>query len=247
MPYLGSLIYLVGLGPPTLGDVFWGAAPVPHPGVWLGVLLTVASTVGGVAGTGLLWTAGRRILQAPPEEQDSRPRLVRALLAALAGLLFVWYTGTAPFVFDRYLLPILPIVVLLGLHAAPPHAARSPVIVATIAVIGLFSTVMTREYLSWNDARDRAVRALHARGIPATDIDGGMEVNAPVHFEPYLKRTGRLDDDGTFWVRGAPYRLGFWPSRTPECTTEERYPYWTWPGGGDRAIYVLHCAARSEG
>ena len=28
----------------------------------------------------------------------------------------------------------------------------------------------------------------------------------------------------------------FWPSRTPDCTTEERYPYWTWPGGGDPAV-----------
>lgn len=86
------------------------------------------------------------------------------------------------------------------------------------------------------------MRSLLARGIPATDIDGGFEVNGPVYFESYLKRTGKLlGEDAFFWAENVPYRISFRPSRTAECTTEDRYPFWTWPGGGDLAVYVLDC------
>jgi hypothetical protein len=249
MPYLGNIFYLVGLGPPTIADVFWGPAPVPHAGVGLGVLLTVASTLGCVTGTGLLVTAVRRARRSPPspptgqEEQDSRPRMLRALLAGFAGTYMLWHLVTATFLFDRYLIPLLPVVVLLGLDAAPPRLASSPVLVACLIVSGLFSVAGTREYLSWNDARDRAVRALVARGIPPADVDGGFELNGPLHFEAFLERTGKLLAPRSFFLEGAPYRISFWPSGAPGCTTEGRYPYWTWPGGGDRAMYVLHCSA----
>jgi 4-amino-4-deoxy-L-arabinose transferase-like glycosyltransferase len=247
MPYLGNVFYLVGLGPPTMSGVYWGQAPLPHSGIWLGVLLTMASTLGGVAGAGLFVTVVRRIRHSSPAEQDSRPWMLRALLAAFAGVYLLWLIGTSTFIFDRYLLPLLPVVVLLGLDAAPREVACSRVVVACLAVSGLFSMALTREYLAWNDARDRAVRALHARGVPPADIDGGFEQNGPLHFEAFVKRTGKLLSGEFFWVEGARYRISFWPSRTPECTTEERYPYWTWPGGGDPAIYVLHCPAPSDG
>ncbi len=244
MPYLGNVVFLIGTGPPTLTDVYWGALPLPHPGTWLGVLLTLASTLGTVAGAGLLKTTLQRVrlsLKAPLS--DGRPELLRVLLVAFAATYLVWQLATGPFIFDRYLLPLLPVVLFLGLDAAPPGLARSNVIVACALVSGLFAAGGTHEYLSWNGARDRAVRELIARGVPATDIDGGFEVNGPLCFEAYLKRTGKLRDDGSFWVEDAPYRIGFWPARSAGCVTEGRYPYWTWPGSGGRAVYALRCEA----
>ena len=139
-------------------------------------------------------------------------------------------------------IPLRTSIVLLGVDAVPPGVTRSPVLVACLVATGLVSVTLTHEYLSWNGARDRAVRSLVARGVPAAEIDGGFEQNGPLHFEAFLKRTGQVIVPGRFWLDGAPYRLSFWPSRTADCTTEERYPYWTWPGGGDPAMYVLHCA-----
>ncbi len=250
MPFLGNIFYPTGLGPPTLADVYWGVDPLPHPGLWLSVLLTLASTLGAVAGAGLLVRVvqrARRTWTAPqaPEGEDGRGDMVRLLLLSFAGAYLLWHLCTATFIFDRYLLPLLPVVFLLGLDAAPPFLSRSRVVLGVLLVSGLFSVAATHEYLSWNDARDRAVRALQARGIPDADVDGGFEVNGPRHFEAFRRRTGKLSADGYFWLEKARYRVSFWPSRTPSCSTTERYPYWTWPGGGDLALYVLDCGVTS--
>jgi 4-amino-4-deoxy-L-arabinose transferase-like glycosyltransferase len=246
MPYLGNIFYLIGLGPPTLTGLYRDQqASSLHPGVWLGVLLTVASTLGGIAGAGLLVMTARRVRQAvrmgggPP---SSRREMLRVLLVSFGAIYLLFQLSTSTGIFDRYLLPLLPVVVLLGLDAAPRDLARSPAVVAVLVVSGLFSVAGTREYLSWAGARDRAVRALVARGIPAADIDGGYEVNGPLHFESYRRRTGELlGNNDFFWLENAPYRISFWPSRSPGCITQEHYPYWTWPGGGERAVYVLQC------
>jgi 4-amino-4-deoxy-L-arabinose transferase-like glycosyltransferase len=245
MPYLGNVFYRVGLGPPTLTDVYAQHAPWPHASIALGVVLTVTSTLGGVAGAGLLVTTVRRAREAFREArpvEDGGRGLWRVLLVSFTGAYLIFQLCTATLIFDRYLLPIFPVIVLLGLDAAPPHLARAPVVVACLAAVALFSVAGTREYLSWNDARDRAVRALVAAGVPPAEIDGGFEYNGPLHFEAFRRRTGKLiGDDGYFWLVNARYRLSFWPSRGPECTTRDHQPYWTWPGGGDRAVYVLEC------
>jgi hypothetical protein len=251
MPYLGNIVSLIGTGPLTITDFYLvPKARSPHPGFWLGVLLTVASTAGGVVGAGFLVKSLGRIrrawsLPADPATgaPDHRRDVLRMLLVSFASAYVLFQLCTSNVMFDRYLLPLLPMVFWLGLDAAPPDLARSPVVIAWFLASGLFSVATTREYLSWNGARDVAVRALLARGIPATDIDGGFEVNGPVHFETSWKRTGKLlGTDGFFWVENARYRISLWPSRHVGCTTQERYPYWTWPGGGDPALFVLECA-----
>ncbi len=248
MPYMGNVVYLVGIGPPTLSDAYWGREPMPHAWLWPGVVLTVASTFGAVVGAGLLATTVRRVRRAwaEPEEGASRRELLRVLLLGFAGAYLLWHLSTGSLIFDRYLLPLLPAVLWLGLDAAPEGLGRSPILVACAVVSGLVSVAGTREYLSWNDARDRAVRALDARGVPAADVDGGFEANGPRHFEAFRQRTGKLLHPGAFWVTGAPYRLSFGPARDPGCVTVERYPYWTWPGGGERAVYTLRCAAGDD-
>lgn len=248
MPFLGNVFYLIGLGPPTIDDVYRGLAPVPHEGAWLGVLLTIASTFGAVVGAGLFATTLSRARasltnrEAPPPEAR-RASLLRLLLFLVGGCYLLWILCTVPYVYDRYLLPLLPLVLILGAEAMPPGALSLPVLGSCLVVSGLFSVGGTHEYLSWNRARNEAVRALSARGIPDTEIDGGFEVNGPRHFESFVRRTGELrGNQGGFWVENAAYRISFWPSRTPACSTEETYPYWTWPGGGQRFMYVLHCA-----
>jgi hypothetical protein len=185
----------------------------------------MASTLGVVVGAGLLaGTLSRaratwaEAAHPPVARGGSRRELLRLLLVFFAGTYVLWHLATATFIFDRYLLPLLPAVVLLGLDVAPSDLVRSPVLIACLVVSGLFSVAGTREYLSWNDARDRAVRALLARGVPDTDVDGGFEVDGPRHFEAYLQRTGKLHADSYFWLTNTRYRISFWPTLTPDCT-----------------------------
>jgi len=264
MPYLGNVFYLVGLGPPTVTDIYRdGDAPPLHAGLWLGVLLTVLSTAGGVVAAGFLVKALRRIRRAwsvdlrntrersatpdrsgatdDGEGQDHRRAMLRVLLLSFMGAYLLFQLCTSNSMFDRYILPFLPIVFWLGLDGAPRNLARAPVL-ACFLVSGIVSVAGTHEYLSWEGARDRAVRALLARGTPATDIDGGFEVNGPVFFEASRKRTGELlGENPYFWVQNARYQISMSPDRHPDCHAEARYPYWTWPGGGDPAVYVLDC------
>jgi hypothetical protein len=251
MPYLSNLFFLTGLGPPTIADVYDGRAPLPHAGRWLGILLTLGSTLGTVVGTGFATTTVRRLRRsvrrkdlADATRSETQRETMHVLLFAVGACYLLWHLCTGQFLFDRYLLPLLPLVVLFALEAAPPQVAGSPWILVFLLASGVFSVAGTHEYLSWNDARDRAVHGLLNQGISHTEIDGGFEVNGPWNFEDFVRRTGKLhgEGDGLFWVAHALYRVSFWPSRRPDCTTLSRYPYWTWPGGGDPAIYVLACA-----
>jgi hypothetical protein len=258
MPYLGNVFYLVGLGPPTLTAAYFGREPIPHANVGLGVALTLLSLFGAVVGAGLVVTIARRVRgvfaateSAQREVAGGQREALRLTVCLFGGVYLLWILCTSTFVFDRYLLPVLPVVLLLGVDAAPPGLTRSPVALACVILTGLFSVALTHEYLSWNDARQRAVQALLVHGIASTDIDGGFEVNGPLYFQPFVERTGKLlPNDGTFWVHNAAYRLSFWPNtldtsaESPHrsgCVDWGRFPFWTWPGGGERAIYVIHC------
>jgi 4-amino-4-deoxy-L-arabinose transferase-like glycosyltransferase len=250
MPYLHNVFYLASLGPPTITGTYMGWEPMPRSGAWLGVVLTFASTIGAVVALGLFRTtvdsAWRTWHGAATRPDTTRSEMLGVLLLGACATYLLWHLATGPFLFDRYLLPALPMVVLLGLQAAPAQVPRSPLFLGWIVALAVFSLGGTREYLSWNDARDRAVRALFASGIPVGDVDGGFEVNAPRHFEAYLKRTGALTRDESFWLKRTPYRISFWPASDPACTTEARYPYWTWPGSREQAVYVVHCPAQAE-
>jgi 4-amino-4-deoxy-L-arabinose transferase-like glycosyltransferase len=256
MPFLGNVVYLTGSGPPTLFDVYHGRAPMPHRSLGFGLLLTAISTAAGTVAIGWLLLVGRRMLDAlrqvpgvdPAHATDradmtwGRARVRLILLGALVPYV-LWLLATCPYIFDRYLLPLVPAAFLMALDALPESVSRSRGVLLGLGLFGLYSVLTTREYLAWNAARDRAVRGLEARGIASTDIDGGFEVNGPRHFLGYLRRTGRINTTpGSWWAHGARYRLSFWPSRTPDCRTIERHPFWTWPGARTDAMYVLDCA-----
>lgn len=128
MPYLGNVFYLVGLGPLTITDLYRDkAATALHSARWFGMLLTVSSTLGGIAGCGLLATTVRHIREtvaafAHPttatqgELTGAYPRreMLRVLLFAFGGTYLLFLVATSQFIYDRYLLPLLPVVFSLG-------------------------------------------------------------------------------------------------------------------------------------
>jgi hypothetical protein len=263
MPYLGNVVYLLGAGPPTLNDTYYQAAYFPHHPAWFGYVLSLLSTVGGIYAGGLLrravsplgrllWPSKPANAAPPPTETDiphQRDRL-RLLFLGSAALYLGWNLTTSPHLFDRYLLPVMPAALWLVADALPCSAGRSKAAFGLVLLIGLFSVGATHQYLSWNAARDRAVRALAAQGIADSEVDGGFEVNGPRHFATYFRRTGQLlaPRPTPWWVPGARYHIVFRPESRPDCRPlagqpPSSWPYWSWPGTGPRALYILDCGA----
>lgn len=101
------------------------------------------------------------------------------LLLMVGGTLAQAVVGQA--IFARQLLVVIPVacVALLGSRAADdrPMPRRSNRLLSLVAVAGLAatSTAITANALSFDAARWQAASSLVARGIPATDIDAGLE------------------------------------------------------------------------
>jgi hypothetical protein len=247
MPYLGNIFYTLGLGPPTLFEVYRGAEQSPHPTFWFGAVLTCLSLAGAVLASSLCVRAVGTLVRTLREETVDTPEQalaaeVRALIGSVGALYMLWHLLADSFVFDRYILPLLPLCWLLCLAAIPTawEPLRRWPLIGLLFLGGLLSAAGTHEYLSWNAARARAVHELLQSGIGREQIDAGFEWNGVWRFEDYLRRTGSLYSPGHSWWSGElPYRLSFGPR--PGCETYRLYPYWTWPGGGEAAIYVLHC------
>ncbi|HNN92951.1 MAG TPA: glycosyltransferase family 39 protein [Pseudomonadota bacterium] len=249
MPYLDNIFHLLGLGPPTILDSYLGVSPPLHSGLWFGVLLTVITTISGVYAIALLrpsvrlaWGQLMALLRAQPAPIVEVSETRALLLGAVGTCYLLWHLCTGPFIFDRYLLPVLPLVFILALRQTQrEHWPTTWKPLIGIGVIGLLSLLGTREYLAWNQARDTLVRRLEARGVPSDQIDGGFEVNGARRFITFFNRTGQTTEgeEVSWWAAGSPYRISFHPAQSPACQTLESEPFFSLPR--PRAMYLLRC------
>ena len=95
--------------------------------------------------------------------------LVGALL--IAGT--VAQAAAGQFVFSRYLLPLVPLVCAALLRGRVPR--RPVLVISTLAVLAFASICTTADALSFDAARWQAASMLERQGVPATDIDAGLE------------------------------------------------------------------------
>ena len=128
-------------------------------------------------------------------------------------------------IFDRYLLPVLPLVATVLLlwansekHGAVFRHLAMPVALALLAVLGSYAILSTQDLWALARARIAATRKLEAAGVPRTAIDAGSEYNAWTE----LKISGRLNSR---WVVYPPdaYRPGL--SQTPNVVPQYRLEY----------------------
>jgi hypothetical protein len=83
--------------------------------------------------------------------------------------------------FDRYLLPVLPLAMILAWTSsnASPQRAHGALGALLLVPYGLFAVAATHDYLSWSRARWQAVEVLLSEpGVSLEDVDagGGREV-----------------------------------------------------------------------
>jgi len=260
MPYLSNTVYVLGIGPLTIADVYLGRSPFPHRPWAVGVALTALSTFGGVYAATWLVAAGRRVAMrlawlrataAPADaaagEDVARDRALMVLPGA-AALHLAWVCGTGSLVFDRYVMVTMPAILWVALDGARGAFGRrgAAAAVAVLALGALFSVLGTREYLGWNAARDGLVRALEARGVPGDAIDGGFEVNGPRRFEAWIASTHTLysPGDNPWWVaRPSRYRVVFDATGPypPGCRKIDSRSYPSLYPGEERAMAMLDC------
>ncbi|MFC1591570.1 glycosyltransferase family 39 protein [Thermodesulfobacteriota bacterium] len=180
MPLSGNVLYNFGLGPQLLVDVYrFDMFRAPALPLWCWFVVTFMGVLG--AGSLLLLLAAcawrlAALLFARAEETVRGWGLM--LLTAVCG--YVVYLMFAPYYFDRYILPLFALLLpLLALRLYGPVPMRRAGVWATaafLALLGLFSTAATHDYLEWNRARWRAIRFLVDEvGADPCDVNGGIE------------------------------------------------------------------------
>jgi len=218
LPSVGNVIGVTGLGPLTQRDTYILGVNLPQAGVWT-TGFWIAATALGVIGAAALAAIGGR------DAARRIPRLWRGgtergdwlwIMAAVTGagywasvLLLVYRQGVC---FDRYIVPLLPIALLLLLAGATEPDRRPGWTVCAGAVLvltGGLSVAATADYLSWNRTRWAALNHLtRDLGIPPARIDGSWEFNGTMLFDPdYRASPGK----SLWWVRRDDYMLASGP------------------------------------
>lgn len=232
LPILGNVLIASGLGPVTLHDLYIrGLANDPRlpPAVWLAI--SAAAVLGAALLAGQLLAAARRGWR----ERGDGPPL--GAMCWAAGVAYLAAT-VAVIPFDRYYLPLLPLLGVALLPTGPPPRRRATLAAAgLVALTAAFAVAGTHDYLAWNRARWAALRQLtEVDGVDARRIDGGIEFNAPRFFT----RGGPTGGSGRswWWVADDEYVIAMGP--VPGYDAVRHYPYPRWlPPGGEASIVVL--------
>jgi hypothetical protein len=247
LPFLGNVILESGIGPLTQRDTYLLRQNLPPVTDWtsafwlastacglLGVVALLA--MGGNGGAGLAVRVWRR----RPEPNDWL-----WLMAAVTGVVYwaaiLLLLNSNGYFFDRYLLPLVPIALILlmrgGAESGPAFGSiwRTGAASLILVLIGGLTVAATRDYLEWNRTRWIALRHLtNDLNIPATRIDGGYEFNGTYLYQPGLHSP---PGKSYWWVHEDDYVLGSGP--LPGYLEVAVYPVSKWLRTGPRQVVVL--------
>jgi hypothetical protein len=150
-----------------------GLFPVP---VW-GVLLAVAALAGAALAVILLQSA---FASAGAARRDSRsafaPRTWTLIVfGTIAGVMIFGRAASEDHLWDRYLLPLLPAVVLLVLATGRQRPGAWKGGLAALAGMALVAVLYVGNSASFSAASWHASERLVAAGYPPTEVDGSLE------------------------------------------------------------------------
>ncbi len=269
MPFLGDTMNHAGLG----------AATMVNPRDWYKLAEGRLNyywemlTVGAGAGTLILvLLMSFAVIEIFRRRLPRDHFLIRVALFALfaAGI----YMGPVAMVvvFDRYVLMLIPLgILLLGacaqLALTETHAPSffwHFVVAVLLTAFGVFAVAGTHDFLSWNRARWQAVNELiYEQGIPPESIDGGFEVSGWFLFHRDEKMRAKWNDPTQMFVEPPPegqppalffrlatpdYIVAFEPDEVSEFGESARiiarYPYRSWLLRREGTIVVLQMGDR---
>jgi hypothetical protein len=115
------------------------------------------------------------------------------------------------FVYDRYLLGLMPlvIIILLLLHQRWVAERLPAVTIAALSLFALYAIAGTHDWFALNRARVAAVAQIHALGVPATSIQGGFDYDGWTQVEAagHINDPRIINPPGAYQPSLEPLRL----------------------------------------
>jgi hypothetical protein len=161
-PQVGNTLSAYGFLPYTYGDRLPTSVAVPRSAI---ILATIASLGGG----SLLLTASVAAMRRCVQGAVSMP--------IFFGVAMVGAILARPVLYDRYLLAVLPSALILVALATRSTRLGSAMTLVGVLVFATWGVWWERDYLSRQATVWQVGRALVERGIPPSQIDGGLEWN----------------------------------------------------------------------
>ena len=169
MPYISQFVGMQGVGPT---DLWGGRAWLIGNGAVVQDWLTWVS-----AGSSLVFALAfaRKLGVVPSADRAAMSLLVTIGLGQVVGVLPPSYHFRTWIIsVDRYLLPVLPFALLLLMWSLRGVRIWTPVAWTLVALVGLFSTLATRDFLIFQGATWEMARyANETVGVPLTKLDAG--------------------------------------------------------------------------
>jgi len=150
--------------------------------------------------------------------------------------------------FDRYLLFILPFVLLLWSQVwqRPENKGtfkfQQPLALVWIGVVLILSSIATHDYFAWNRARWAAIRYAESIGASPDTLDGGFEYNGYYRFEqqPRIRVSGK----SFWWVKDDEYAVTF--SEVPGYEPLRSFPVDRYSNRTQPVILLMHRKTTEE-
>jgi hypothetical protein len=213
-------IYMLGSVPVTLG-------------VGIRVAISLIVVIAGLAFAGKVFASGWPLTASSRprpsnEAPSSSPRVGWIEIGWILGPFAAGYLclllprSAHGFFFDKYLLPIIPIAILVLLKLYQQRLDANPAAISWIVltVFSLYTVAATHDWFAMYRAQAFAANEVRASGIPRTQIQGGFEYNGWTQIQNggYINEPFIRVPKGAFDPNVPPLPLA------PEC----RLPYSDW-------------------
>jgi hypothetical protein len=226
-PYLGNIVTAWGIL--AINQDAIGQKPMLLAPVVRSLLSLIVLAAAGACAAALVETFNRwKTLWTTPEPPAPNPRpLLSLLLPFSAGYLVLLIRGGCEEqVFDRYLLPVLPgLVIPLLWHYQEAVRDRIPVIGwVVLLAFGSYGVATTHDFLAAARARLAAASSIRAAGIPRRHITAGIEYDGwtQIQEQGYVNNAYIRMPPDAYRVIQRPHPVEFWFwSRVPAL--EPRY------------------------
>ena len=196
----------------------------------------------------LLALIGARAVGAPASLERSRAALVLGIgLWQVAGVLppSYHYIGWAAGSLDRYLLPLVPLAIVLALWGLRDAHLTLPIGWVVAAALALFSVTGTRDYLVFMKAVWAVGGEAVAEGVPLDRLDAGSAWDGYHLYEYGLEHRirSRTPKGGPWWVyfyapaTDSAYVVASKP--VPGYVVVTRRPYSSWLPQHPTNLYLL--------
>ncbi len=236
---IGNMLNSGAVGPRTLHDVaFLHINDVDNISSFARTAFSVIGLIGAIL---LLLTMVNLIIRIinPEEENTVASSPSQRIFVVLCTLGYAFLMCVPDFFFDRYLMPIIPLVLLIVISQVALGWQFKRLLfyfsLMYVFALGYFSSAATHDYIQWNRSRWEALSYLTKEmKISPHKIDGGYEFNGwtiGTYFPP--------NKDKSWWfVDDDEYMISF--GEIPGYNILKKYPYTNYFPHEERNIYIVH-------